>query len=156
MTPEQLQTLKAAILADPVLSAYPQSIDGAYDMATYLRGMASPVFTVWNSAMTPEISRAAVVVGATQLDSLTAGKRDALLYIVSGTLDCTKAAVRQALDDLTGSQNVLKAAIVAAEKRPALRIEKILSTGTGSEASPATTAWDGSLGYSDILDARAA
>ena len=156
MTPEQLQTLKAAILTDPILSAYPQSIDGAYDMATYLRGIATPAFIVWNSAMTPEISRAAVVAGAAQLDSLTIGKRDALLYLVSGTLDCTKPAVRQAIDDLTGSQNILKAAIVSAEKRSALRIEKILSTGIGSENSPATTSWDGSLGYSDILDARMA
>ena len=156
MDAQELQTLKAAILADPVLSAYPQNTDGAYDMAVYLRGTASPAFTLWNSAMTPEVSRAAVVSGAVQLDNLTAGKRDALLYLVGGTLDCTKAAVRQAIDDLTGSQNTLKAAIVAAEKRPALRIEKILSTGTGSDASPATTNWDGSLGYTDILDARAA
>jgi len=154
LNPAQLATLKAAILADPVLNAFPNTQDGAWEIANALNVAATPAFTVWQSQMTPELSRAAIVLAATQLDNLTVGKRDALLYLVAGTLDCRQAGVRQAIDDLTGSQNTLKAALVVAEKRLALRIEKILATGAGSDASPATTTFEGAVPYMDVYAAR--
>ena len=154
MTPAQLATLKAAILADPVLVAWPQGSDGAFEIAAALNLPATPSFIVWRSSLTPELSRKAIIAGAVQLDNLTVGKRDALLYLCAGTLDCTDAALRDAIDNLCGTQNTLKASLAAAEKRSALRIEKIFSTGTGSDASPALCAREGTVTYSEVREAR--
>jgi hypothetical protein len=155
LTTQQQQTLKAAILADPALNAYPNYGDGPNDIAVLLNVKASPDFVVWQSALTPELARAAIVAGADQLDNLTVGKRDALLYLAAGTLDCRIASVRTAIDNLCGTQNTLKASLVAAEKRLATRAEKILATGTGSDASPATTTFEGYLSATDVQQVRA-
>ena len=154
MTPAQLATLKAAILADPVLAAYPMNSDGDFAIAAALNLPASPDFIVWRSSLTPELSRSAIINGAVQLDNLTVGKRDALLYMAQGTLDCRIAAVRTALDDLCGTQNTLKASLLAAEKRKASVVEKILATGTGSDVSPGVTTFEGTISYQDVQLAR--
>lgn len=154
LTPAQLATLKAAILADAALDAFPNTSDGCYEIAIAMNMPASPNFIVWRSALTPELSRAAIVSGAEQLDNLTVGKRDALLYLATGTLDCRNTAVRSAIDNLCGTQNTLKASIVAAEKRKATLAEKIFASGTGSDAAPATTTFEGTISYSDVQQAR--
>lgn len=151
----QKQTLKAAILADPVLAALPTNSDGDFEIAAALNLPATPAFTVWQSQLTPEKARQAIVAGAEQLDNLTVGKRDALLYLAGGTLDCRQANVRSAIDNLCGTQNTLKASLVAAQKRTASRVEQILATGTGSDASPAVTTFEGTISYQDVATARA-
>lgn len=57
------------------------------------------------------------------------------------------ALALSAIDDLTGTQNTLKASLVAACKRIATRAEQALSTGTGTTAAPGTAGWVGSLSY---------
>lgn len=156
LTTAQLQTLKAAIAADPTLAAFPLTPDGAYEIAQRLNLDASPAFYVWRSQYTPEQMRAAILAGITQLDSLTASKRDSLLWFSQGTVDCSKVATQAAINDLCGSQATLKAALLDGGKRTCSRAEKILATGTGSLASPATAGWEGSLSYQDVIDARAA
>ena len=151
MTPAQLQTLKAYILADPVLgplTSGPGTDFGAISVA--MSAQASPAFTLWRSNVTAQEWRKAITSAAAQLDNLTAGKRDSLLFVCGGDLDCRDAATRQTLDDLTGTQNTLKAALVAAEKRLALRVEKVLSTGAGSDASPAVCALEGPMDISHV------
>lgn len=155
LTDMQKQTLKAAILADPVLAALPLNSDGNYEIAAALNLPATPAFVVWQSQLTPEKSRQAIVAGSEQLDNLTVGKRDALLYLAGGTLDCRQANVRSAIDNLCGTQNTLKASLVAAQKRTASRVEQILATGTGSDASPAVTTFEGTISYQDVGVARA-
>lgn len=155
LTTAQLATLKAAITADSTLNAYPNTTDGAFDLARdKLNVLASPAFVVWQDKLTPTLYEAALIVGATQIDALTQGKRDELFMIGKNTRDCGDVNVRAAIDDATGSQNTLKAALVAATKRNALVIEKILSTGTGTTASPATLGFSGSITYQDVQAAR--
>lgn len=150
----QSAALKADILADATLNAFPNNSDGAFEIAKAYNLPASPAFVVWRSTLTPDLSRTAIVAGAVQLDNLTAGKRDALLYLAQGSLDCRKTEVRPAIDDLCGSQNTLKASLLAAEKRNATRAEKLFATGTGSDAAPATTTFEGTLTYQDVEAAR--
>jgi hypothetical protein len=155
LTSGQKATLKAAILADPVLNAFPNTDDGNFDLtAQKLNVLASPAFVVWQTQLTMQIARSAIVQAADQLDNLTVGKRDALLYLVRDTLDASDVNVRTAIDNLTGTQNTLKAALVAAEKRNAFLGEKILATGTGTTISPATAGWNGPLLWPDVRDAR--
>lgn len=155
---QQLATLKADILADPVLSQWAATGHMASEITAVYNEAAVPAWIVWRTAVTTEEWADAVIGGggATQLDALTASKRDSLLWAVNRTLNPAHANVRAALDDLCGSQNTLKAAITAAQKRGATRAEKLFSTGTGSTLSPATMGFEGRLTYQDVEAALAA
>lgn len=155
LTNAQLQTLKADIAADPVFSAYPPNTH-AEEIATAYNLPAVPDWVVWRTSVNAAEWRAAIIGGggATQLDALTASKRDSLFWAVDNVLNPSNANVRAALDDFCGSQNTLKAAIQAVQKRTSTRAEKLFSTGTGSTASPATMGFEGRLTYQDIEAAR--
>jgi hypothetical protein len=142
LTPAQTATLKAAIIADTNLTAQKAAHD-TQGIADYLN--ATSTYIVWRSVMTPDQSRAAVIIGATQLDGLTAGKRDSLFYILSETVSPADPNVRAAIDDLCGSQNTLKNALIAAQKRAATRLEKVFATGTGTTATPGLLVVEGTV-----------
>lgn len=146
LTTVQASTLKAVALADPVAAGY---INAGNDtgLSEWFNEMTT--HSVWRSVLTPELARAAIIKGAAQLDALTVGKRDSLLYLVSGNLNVADAAVRASLDDLCGSQNILKGFVQAACKRAASRAEKALATGTGSDAAPATLGYEGVISGND-------
>lgn len=146
MTPAQLSTLKSVALADPVAAGY---LNAGNDTGLSEWFNQQTTHIVWRSVLTPELARAAIIKGATQLDALTVGKRDSLFYLVSGNLHASDAAVRAALDDLCGSQNTLKGFVQAACKRLASRAEKALSTGTGTDAAPATLGYEGVISGND-------
>lgn len=146
LTQSQLTTLKAAMLADPIAATY---LDGNHDqqLADWLNAPGAK--TVWRGQLTPDIMEPAIIAGAVQLDNLTVGKRDALLWLANRDLDNT-SALRTALDDLCGTQNTLKTAIRDAQKRPGTRAESTLASGAGTSADPATLGWEG------VIDAATA
>ena len=153
LTPTQLSTLKAAAMADPTASQYLTN-GNDNELADWFN--QPQTFVAWRSKLTPELARAAIIKGATQLDGLTVGKRDSLFYLVSGDLDVSDAAVRAAIDDLCGTQNTLKGHLTAAQKRTATRAEKALANGTGTDASPANLGWEGWISGNDASDIRSA
>ena len=138
--PANAAIVKAFILADPVLG--PKAPLGPLNdwgfIWNALNAPTSPAFIVWRGIVGRFELRAAALVGATQLDALTASKRDSLLWAISEDLDFSVAANRAAIDDLCGSQNTLKAALVAVQKRTCTVAEKLFATGTGTIAVPAT------------------
>lgn len=143
LTDAQYLTLKVAALADSTAATY---ITNAQDQAlSDWLNTPEPVFYCWRTRLDPRESRTAVVIGATQLDALTGGKRDSLFWLLSDTINPTNIAVRAAIDDLCGSQNTLKTALQAALKRTVNRAEKILSSGVGTSGSPAILGWEGSF-----------
>jgi hypothetical protein len=148
LTEAQRTAIKADILANAdTLAAY--NIGNLDALEKLYNAAAAPAFTVWRSALTPEQAREAIAGGdgLAQLDNLTAGKRDSLLWVFAGTTQPAIAAQRAAIENLCGTQNALKAAILASQKRTASRIEKLFATGTGSDASPAVMAVEGPIGY---------
>lgn len=151
LTTSQIATLKTVAAADQAAVALMTSAD---DIALASWFNEAQAFTVWRSVMTPEMSRSAIIAGATQLDALTVGKRDSLFYLTAGNLNVANASVRAAIDDLCGTQNTLKTALQDAEKRTATRAEKALSSGTGTAASPATMTFEGLLSYADASQVR--
>ena len=153
LTTSQLSTLKAVALADATASAL---IAAGNDTGLAEWFNAPTGHVVWRSSLTPDQSRAAIIQGATQLDALTVGKRDSLFWLASGNLNVSDPSVRAAIDDLCGSQNTLKAALLAAEKRTCTVAEKVLSTGSGTNASPATLGWEGVLSGNDMSAIREA
>ena len=52
LTTQQLTALKADILADPTLSAYPMDSDGAFAIAAAYSQPAAPGFYVWKTNVT--------------------------------------------------------------------------------------------------------
>ena len=153
LTSTQLSALKAAAFADPTAAQYLTN-GNDNELADWFN--QPQTFVVWRSKLTPEQARAAIIKGATQLDGLTVGKRDSLFYLVSGDLDVSDAAVRTAIDDLCGTQNQLKGYLTAVQKRTTTRAEKILASGTGTDAAPANLGWEGWLSGNDSSDIRTA
>jgi hypothetical protein len=149
LTSAQATTLAADIKANPDCAAWlPTRIDS--EIAAYYN--AESAFIVWRSTLTSAQARAAISGGAglAQLDNLTAGKRDSLLWVFNNDTQPSNAAQRSAIDDLCGTQNQLKAAILAAQKRAATKAEQLFATGTGSDASPGSLVWEGALSVDDV------
>ena len=153
MNTSQLSALKTLALADVTASAFVQSGNDT-GLAEWFNQTTTHI--VWRSVMTPDMSREAILQGATQLDALTVGKRDSLFWLASGDLNVSDASVRAAIDDLCGTQTTLKAALLAAQKRTCSIAEKALATGTGTTAAPALLGWEGQISGNDIYDIRTA
>lgn len=155
MSPEQLQSLKTLAQADATAAGYiATGADQA--LADWLNALQS-TFYVWRSALTPDVSRTAMVKGATQLDALTVGKRDTLLWLLSESVSPADPDTRQAIDDLCGSQNILKTALQTTQRRQTTRAEKtLILTGTGTYASPATLGWEGFIDAATASSVRVA
>ena len=152
LTEAQRTTLVADILANQD-TADKYAIGDLSSLAELYNADAAPAFTVWRSVLTSEAARTAITAGdgLAQLDNLTAGKRDSLFWTFDGNTYPANADQRAAIVNLCGTQNTLKAAILAAQKRSATRAEKVLATGTGSDANPGTLTFEGSLSWqSDI------
>lgn len=152
LTDAQKVTLKADILANAdTLAAY--EIGNLDALEKLYNAAASPAFIVWKGTLTSQEARAAISGGdgLAQLDNLTAGKRDSLFWLFNDTTYPGNEAQRAAIVNLCGTQNTLKAAILAAQKRAATRLEKLFATGTGSDASPATLSVDGQVGYQEFI-----
>ena len=153
LSPAQITALRALVAAEPTLAtAILTGNDQA--VAAWCNAEASPAFYGWRAKYTSDLIVAAIDAGITQVDGLSASKRDTLLWWAGRDHDATLAATRTAIDDLTGTQNTLKAAVLDGAKRKLTRAEKLLSTGTGSLAVPATTTLDGPITGEDASSLR--
>lgn len=184
LTTQQLATLKAAIIADGTLNAYPNTTDGNLDMASeQLNKLASPDFLIWNSRTpvqavfdsidwskyTPTDAVDSTVLYSNRLLMIQT-KQMNLQNILVGrdTVDATKLNLRAGLRDSViqipaGASGANVAAggasgstTLAACSRKALLIEKILTTGA---ASTGTTTFDlpgyeGQISGADVAAAR--
>lgn len=154
LTNDQLTILAAAIAAetDPDFVEYrTQGATGA--MAAFYNEQAVPAFYVWRSNYTPDLIADAIDLGITQLDGLTASKRDSLLWWANRQHDARLAQTQAAINDLCGSQNTLKGAVLDGAKRPVTRGEKLYCTGAGTLAAPAATGFEGYITNGDIVAA---
>lgn len=155
LTSAQKSTLKAAILANPTWNAYPNTPDGNFALAGVLNTGASPAFVLWKSNVpTAECKKAMVW---TEFIGRTAGEREAWTFMLSnGFINAADVNVRQGIADIfsgaSGAQS--RANLLAIAKRNATEAEKILATGTGSNAEPAVASFEGNLSYADVQDAR--
>lgn len=162
LTSQQKAAVKAAILADPVLAAKPNTSDGAFEIAAALNQIASPVWVVWRT----NVSRDEIMLNGfdwTRVDNLSVGKSRIWEWMFAATqgINPSKANIRAGIDACwvgTAADLAVRAAVYVHCKQSATRAQKILSTGTGSDASPATMD-DGisetfQISYQDVDDAR--
>ncbi|MBK7356392.1 hypothetical protein [Propionivibrio sp.] len=151
ITSTQAATLKALAQADTTALGY---MTNAEDAALAAWFNVPTTFVVYRSQLPTDLSRMAILVGASQLDNLTVGKRDALLWLCSESLNPNDPNVRQAISDLCGSQNTLKNSLLASLKRFATRAEKALATGTGTDADPGTLVYEGIVSQGEASNIR--
>lgn len=154
MTNAQLLALRAAAVSDGTAAGLIATADDQ-GLADWFN-VAQPSFYAWRTSLTLDMSRSAIVQGATQLDALTAGKRDSLFWLLSEAVNPSDANVRAAIDDLCGTQATLKSALQASLKRTTTRAEKILASGTGTISVPATLAYEGYLSAAEASWVRVA
>lgn len=163
MTPQLTQTqfsaLKTVAQADPTAAGFITSGD---DLA--LAGWFNTVdatYWVWRNRYTVQQMADAIDLGITQLDALTASKRDSLLWWVGRDHDASVPQARVAINDLCGSQNTLKNALLDGAKRNATRAEKVLAvqvqgTDTGSVSNPMKAAFEGAMSAAEASLVRVA
>ena len=156
LTPQQAATLQTAVLADPVLSQLEPSADNAFAIADAFNMPTAPNFIVWKTNVSiDEIMRNGM--DWARVDNLSVGKARIWDWLGRlGTINAAKPNVRAGIDAAwvgTAADLAVRAAIYVHCKRSATRIEKLLATGTGTDATPATMGYEGSITYQDVLTA---
>lgn len=158
LTAAQLQTLKAAILADPNLNSQPNTPDGNFNVAAQLNALASPAFTVWKSNVS--ITDVGNNINSAELGGLTTANTSRLSAIADyhpAGFRPADANTRAFFDDIfSGAGGVnTRALLLALWKRLSTYGEKVLkASGTGTDASPAILGFEGPLTYQDVEAAR--
>lgn len=157
LTVPQQQTLKTFIANTPALNAYPNTLDGAWDIATLLNLVATPAFIVWKTnVLIDEIMRNGM--DWARVDNLSVGKARIWEWMTKlNTINAAKPNIRAGIDAAwvgTAADLAVRAAIYTHCKRTATVVEKLFATGTGSDASPATMVLEGAISPQDVYDAR--
>ncbi len=157
LTPAQMQALKDNILADPVMSVKPANSDGSWDIAVLYNQTVAPSFYVWRTDVPVE----EIVKNGfdwAQVDNLTVGKARIWDWLTKvGYINASKINVRAGIDECwkgTAALVSVRDVIYTHLYRPATRIEKLFSTGTGTIASPAVMNFEGVISYIDVDQAR--
>jgi hypothetical protein len=158
LTAAQLATLKADILADPILSAQPMNSDGAFEIARLYNLQAEPAFVVWRTAVSLSEITQSDSWAWVEVDNLTVGKARLWEWMFdAGEANPAKPNVRAGIVECwsgTAGRNAVQAAVLAVCKRNSTRAEKLFATGTGTTQSPATMEFEGMLSYQDVEAAR--
>jgi hypothetical protein len=88
------------------------------------------------------------------LSSLNSTRLQTVVVLSAGGVNPSLADRRQFFDDIfsgAGGQ-ITRASLLALWKRLVRNVEKVFATGTGSDASPATLTFEGSVNGNDIQD----
>lgn len=163
LTPSQLATVKADILADSTLNAFPNNPDGNTEIAKRYNLIVSPNYWVWRSSMSQS-----EVVGVTSVDGTvwswtlyinrSQGERDGWreMFADTGTINPSLANVRQGLNDIFSGAGGLpqRTHLLTVGRRLASRLEKLLATGAGTTATPSNMNFEGNVTFEDVQAAR--
>lgn len=125
------------------------------EQSALLNTLAVPAFTVWKTqAPIGEVGRTFVAAELAGLSSLNTQRLQNLAAWLSAGVNPSLASVRAFFDDIfSGAGGVnTRVALLALWKRPATRLEKLLATGTGSDAVPATLTVEGTISAQNVSD----
>lgn len=161
LTLAQKQALKADIIAASdaacvALEASPGNSDLAFSVAALYNLQSAGPWIVWRTSV--PVSDCKKATTWTEYIGRSQGERDAYQFMLSnGIINAADANIRQGIQDIFSGPSGAntRAALVAIAKRSATRAEKLLSTGTGSDATPATMGFEGNLSFNDVLEAMA-
>lgn len=163
LTPQQQTALKAHIDASPDLSVFPNNADGNFAIADLLNLDAAPDWWVWRTRLekhtvTDETSPEATTFSWPALGARSASEQFIWRELWNSTLSCNPSLpqVRQGFADVFsgGTGATMRTHMLAMARRKATRVEKVLSSGTGTAAAPATLTFEGQISYQDVEEAR--
>jgi hypothetical protein len=161
MTPAQLSTLATDIAANTATAPGTQgqikdlahTADNADAIANWYTATAVPDFWVWRTSVNARQLMSDSAFDWTRVDNLSVGKaRIWEFMMMAGTVDPSQPNIRAgfaACFAAVGDAATL-AAITSQCRRIALRVEKLLATGTGSTGSPAVMSFEGAISANDI------
>ena len=153
----QLAVLRAAILADPALATQPMDGNGNGFIADAFNLLASPAFTVWKTSITlMEVGKAIRSSDVANLTTANTNRLTVTAAFSGGVFDPANLDTWAGFDDIFSVAGAAptRANLLALRKRLAKRIEKLFATGTGSDLSPATLVFEGTITPLDVDQAR--
>ena len=155
MTPAQLATLKAAILAETDATFVTHRTAGATGLMQQWFNAAS-TFVVWKARVT--VAETGIAINSSELAGLTTANTNRLSVLAAysgGQFNPSIADVRSGFNDVFGGAGGVntRAALLALWKRFATRAEKLFATGTGSDAAPGLLVFEGSVSEYEIVQA---
>lgn len=141
-------TLKAAILAEPSIQSCVANGQDAC-VADWLNSASS--FVVWRTNVPADEYHNSAIVW-TAVDGLTAGKARIWDWMSRyGTINPSKANVRQGFADAFGAASATTTAALVISKRNATQAEKLFATGTGTTGNPATLTYEGLVSETEVV-----
>lgn len=150
----QLTALRAAIFATPAANALLAAGD-ATGLRTYLN--TASTFVVWRTAVTQdEIMQNGF--DWVRVDNLTIGKARIWEWLFENeirSINPSKLNVRSGIDETwrgTAADLAVRAAVYVHCKRAATNAERMLGSGTGTDATPGLMTWEGEI--SDLESAQ--
>lgn len=159
-TTAQLQAIKAYIVADPAMSAQPNTNVGNSAIASAMNAPASPAFVVWRSSVTTdEVGNAVNYVAVEAMTDANRGRITTFYAMNPASFSPARSDIRSYWANtfsgaLGGQGQATRDALEALWRRNATLLEKILSTGTGTTASPAILGYEGTVSPDEIEQAR--
>ena len=157
LTPAQLATLKAAILADTTLAPLTSGPGTDYGaIAAAMSADASPAFTVWRTNVTRTEIQDDDAFNWTQVDNLSTGSKYRSwewMFGGTGAINAAKANIRAGIAACwVGNAQLLavQAVVLSRCKRNANRVEKLFATGTGTVQDPAVMGHEGELSLAEV------
>lgn len=168
LTPAQLTTLKSHILANSSafadgpftgqtvaqVAALPGS-ESRIQIARWYNLTATGPFVVWRTSVTWDEIMLNGMDWA-RVDNLSVGKAriwDWMFQNQSRTFNPSKSNIRTGIDATwvgTAPDLAVRAAVYVHCKRAATNGEKVFATGTGSDAAPATMAFEGQVSSQEV------
>src|SRR5262245_30066658 len=140
LTTAQLQTLKNHINASSDLNSQPMNGDGDYEIARLVNLTNVPNWTVWKTLV--HIKDVMESINGGDLGNLTTANHTALQTVIMGFtqgINPSKPDIRQMLDDIfSGAAGATtRANLLVTYKQLATRFQKLYTTGTGTDTTPA-------------------
>lgn len=161
LTTAQQQALKSYIDSVPAWAALPNDSSNALIIAEALNLIATPAFIVWKTRVTTEeVGNAVNYVAVEAMTDANRGRITTFYAMNAVDFDPSRSDIRSYWSNtfsgaLGGQGQTTRDALDALWRRGATVVEKVLATGTGSAASPATMGYEGSVAYWDVQAARA-
>lgn len=166
LTTAQNAAVKADILASPDLNVFPNTMDGAYEIAALYNKIVTPDFIVWKTRLhEQEITSLTSGEGTTwswpAFIARTVGEQSGWSRMFNGTytINPSLVQIRTGINDIFsgGTGAAQRTHLLAISKEKATRIEKVLAditNGVGTTAAPATRVLVGNISYQDVYTAR--
>lgn len=160
LTTAQLQAIKADIVANSDLNSNANNDDGNFAIAALYNLIAVPDFLVWRTDVSRSNIYNDVSPDGTSWDwtiykGQSVTEQGAWVQMFMGDrADFSKVNLRAGIAKIFGVANANNVHCISTGRRQASRIEKLLATGTGSIASPATMKGEGLIIGQQVSTAR--